>query len=65
MYFNRMQLYVLQKRKGKFYRRIEGKEIVLLNFLSETKHSRHNRYLMFKQLSPVRTDEARREVFVL
>lgn len=44
MYFNRMQLYVLQKRKGKFYRRIEGKEIiVLLNFLSETKHSRHNR----------------------
>lgn len=43
MYFNRMQLYVLQKRKGKFYRRIEGKEIALLNFLSETKHSRHNR----------------------
>lgn len=43
MYFNRMQLYVLQKRKGKFYRRIEGKETVLLNFLSETKHSRHNR----------------------
>lgn len=43
MYFNRMQLYVLQKRKGKFYRRIEGKEIVLLNFLSEAKHSRHNR----------------------
>lgn len=35
MYFNRMQLYVLRKRK--FYRRIEGKEIVLLNFLSETK----------------------------
>lgn len=26
MYFNRMQLYVLQKRKGKFYRRIEGLE---------------------------------------